>query len=105
MIMTGVGMLSASTRALVWVGIVLSGVVRDGFMAILMTMVIEIKAIGAKYAGTAIGLVLVFSRLGNLLSPPIGNSLAQYNPALPFLFWSSLAVIGFAGFYFFKEGE
>ena len=78
---------------------------RDGFMAIMMTMIIEIRSIGAKYAGTAIGLVLVFSRLGNLLSPPVGNSLAQYNPALPFLFWSLLAVIGFAGFYFFKEGE
>lgn len=105
MIMIGVGLLSVSTGSLVWVGVVVSGVVRDGFMAILMTMVIEIKAIGAKYAGTAIGLVLVFSRLGNLLSPPLGNSLAEYNPAYPFLFWSFLALIGLAGFYFFKEGE
>jgi len=105
MIMTGVGLLSVSTGPLVWVGIVVSGMVRDGFMAILMTMVIEIKAIGAKYAGTAIGLVLVFSRLGSLLSPPLGNSLAEYSPASPFLFWSFLALIGLAGFYFFKEGE
>jgi hypothetical protein len=105
MIMIGVGLLSVSTGSLIWVGVVVSGVVRDGFMAILMTMVIEIKAIGAKYAGTAIGLVLVFSRLGNLLSPPLGNSLAEYNPAYPFLFWSFLALIGLAGFYFFKEGE
>jgi cyanate permease len=105
MIMIGVGLLSVSTGLLVWAGVVVSGVVRDGFMAILMTMVIEIKAIGARYAGTAIGLVLVFSRLGNLLSPPLGNSLAEYNPAYPFLFWSFLALIGLAGFYFFKEGE
>ena len=105
MIMIGVGLLSASTSSLIWVGVVVSGVVRDGFMAILMTMVIEIKAIGAKYAGTAIGLVLVFSRLGNLLSPPLGNSLAEYNPAYPFLFWSFLALIGLVGFYFFREGE
>jgi NNP family nitrate/nitrite transporter-like MFS transporter len=105
MIMIGIGLLSVFTGPLVWVGVVMSGMARDGFMAIMMTMIIEIKAIGAKYAGTAIGLVLVFSRLGNLLSPPVGNSLAQYNPALPFLFWSLLAVIGLAGFYFFKEGE
>ena len=105
MIMTGVGVLSVSTGPLVWVGVVVSGVVRDGFMAILMTMIIEIKAIGAKYAGTAIGLVLVFYRLGNLLSPPLGNSLAKYSPASPFLFWSLLALIGLVGFYFFREGE
>ncbi len=105
MIASGVGLLSVSTGPLVWVGIVLSGMVRDGFMAVLMTMVIEIRAVGARYAGTAIGLVLVFSRLGNLVSPPLGNSFAKYTPALPFLLWSLMALAGLAGFYLFKEGD
>ena len=103
MIAAGIGMLSFSTGSLVWLGVCIAGVVRDGFMAILMTMIIEIKAIGAKYAGTAIGFVMIFSRTGNLISPPLGNSLAEYNPAIPFMFWAVLALMGLLGFYFFKE--
>jgi NNP family nitrate/nitrite transporter-like MFS transporter len=103
MIAAGIGLLSFSTGSLVWVGVCIAGVVRDGFMAILMTMIIEVKAIGAKYAGTAIGFVMIFSRTGNLISPPLGNSLAEYNPAIPFIFWAVLALMGLLGFYFFKE--
>ena len=68
-----------------------------------MTMIIEIKEIGARYTGTAIGIVLIFARTGNFLSPPLGNSLAEYNPAIPFMFWAVLALMGLLGFYFFKE--
>ena len=103
MIATGVSLISFSTGNLVWLGVMVAGVVRDGFMAILMTMIIEIKEIGARYTGTAIGIVMIFSRTGNFLSPPLGNSLAEYNPAIPFMFWAVLALMGFLGFYFFKE--
>jgi len=99
----GIGLLAFSSGSLVWLGVCVAGVVRDGFMAILMTMIIEVKAIGAKYAGTAIGFVMIFSRTGNLISPPLGNSLAEYNPAIPFMFWAVLALMGLLGFHFFKE--
>jgi len=103
MIAAGIGLLSFSTGSLVWLGVCVAGVVRDGFMAILMAMIIEVKGIGSKYTGTAIGFVMVFSRLGRLISPPLGNSLAEYDPAIPFMFWAVLALMGVLGFYFFKE--
>jgi hypothetical protein len=66
-------------------------------------MIVETKGIGPIYAGTATGLVMVFSGLGNLLAPPIGNSLAEMTPGLPFVFWSVLAVVGSFGLYAAKE--
>ena len=62
-----------------------------------------VRGVGARYAGTATGLVMVFLGAGNVLSPPIGNSLVQYSPSLPFLFWSILAIIGIAGFTFVQN--
>jgi len=41
--------------------------------------------------------VMVFSGLGSLLAPPIGNSLADVGQGLPFVFWSALTLVGFAG--------
>jgi cyanate permease len=104
MISTGVALLSLPGGILVWVAVIIAGFVRDGFMAILMTLIIELKGVGTMYAGTAIGMVLVFSRLGSLISPPLGNSLADFNLALPFIFWAGLAVMGSFCLYFVKEG-
>jgi hypothetical protein len=70
-----------------------------------LTLIIKLKGVGTPYAGTAIGLVTVFSRFGSLVSPPLGNSQADFNPALPFIFWSALALMGLLGFYFIKERE
>jgi MFS family permease len=103
MIAGGTGLLSFTTGSLVWSAVVIAGLARDGFMAILMTMIIEIRGVGPAYAGTATGLVMVFIRLGSLISPPLGNSLAYFDLALPFLFWAALALLGLLGFYFFKE--
>jgi len=87
----------------VWLAVILTGCVRDGFMAVFMTMIIEIRGIGADYAGTAFGFVMSFIGLGNLLAPPIGNSFATIAPGLPFLCWTALAVVGFITLYFVKE--
>jgi MFS family permease len=103
MISTGVALLSFPAGILVWVAVIIAGCVRDGFMAILMTLIIELKGVGTLYAGTAMGMVLVFSRLGSLISPPLGNSLADFNVALPFIFWAALAVMGLFCLYFVKE--
>jgi MFS family permease len=103
MISTGVGLLSVTEGILVWGAVIMTGMVRDGFMALFMTMIIETDGVGAAYAGTATGFVMVFSGLGNLLAPPLGNSLARIAPSLPFVFWATLAVVGLFGLYSAKE--
>lgn len=101
----GCGLLSGVTGKMVWVAVIITGLVRDGFMAVFITMIIEIRGIGADYAGTAIGLVLSFVGLGNLIAPPIGNSLAAIAPSLPFLCWTVLAAAGLIGLSFIKKGK
>lgn len=105
MTIIGSGLLTFVEGILIWPSVMIAGIVRDGFMAIFMTMIIETKGVGEKFAGTAMGLVMIFSRLGGLLSPPVGNSLADINLSLPFLLWAGLAVVGLIGFLFTKEGE
>jgi MFS family permease len=102
MTIIGVGLLSVADGLMVWVAVILTGLVRDGFMAIFMTMVIETEGIGAAYAGTAIGLVMSFLGIGSLIAPPLGNSLADITAGLPFLFWMMMAVVGFFGLYWAK---
>jgi MFS family permease len=102
-IIIGIGLLTLVNGALVWVAVVMAGFVRDGFMAVFMTMIIETDGVGAAYAGTATGLVMVFSGIGSLVAPPLGNGLAGIAPSLPFLFWAALAVVGFIGIALAKE--
>jgi MFS family permease len=105
MVIAGVGLLSIAGDAMVWVAVVIAGLVRDGFMAIFMTTIIETKGVGPAYAGTAIGLTMAFSGLGNLIAPPLGNSLAGLAPGIPFVFWAGLAVMGLLGLYLAKESH
>ncbi len=92
----GAGLLSVPGGGLVWPGVVMSGFVRDGFMAILLTMVIETEGVGPAYAGTAAGFTMALSGIGNFIAPPLGNSLAVFWPGAPFAFWAGLAVLGFS---------
>ena len=99
----GVGLLSVTSGAGVWTAVIIAGIVRDGFMAVHMTMIIETDGVGPLYAGTAIGLTHTLTRLGEFVSPPIGNSLADINLRLPFVFWAALATAALFGFYFLKD--
>ena len=101
----GVGLLSVASGPMLWVSVVIAGIVRDGFMATLMTAIIETKGVGPAYAGTAMGLVLTLARLTSFISPPIGNSLANINPGFPFVFWAGLAAIVLFSFYFFRHSK
>jgi hypothetical protein len=103
MIITGVGLLSVVDGKAVWGAVSIAGLVRDGFMAVFLTMLIETEGVGTMYAGTAIGLVMFFSGLGRLIAPPLGNSLATTASALPFVFWASLATVGFLGLLLVRE--
>ena len=77
-----------------WPAVILAGLVRDGFMAILITLVMELRGIGVRYAATATGLIMATSSLANVVSPPLGNSLATFGPSVPFALWSALALFG-----------
>lgn len=90
----GLGLLGFVGGGLVWVAVVLAGFMRDTFMAIFTTMVIETRDVGAAYAGTATGFTMALGSLNNFIAPPIGNSLALLRPGAPFAFWSALCVFG-----------
>lgn len=99
----GVGLLSVVGGAMVWVSVIIASIARDGFMAVNITMITETEGVGAAYAGTALGLAMTLSRVGGIISPPVGNSLADINPGLPFIFWAALAATALFGFHFVKE--
>jgi cyanate permease len=102
----GVALLPVMGDAMVWVIMVIMGVIRDGFMATALTMSTETEGVGVVYAGAAIGLTQTFMCLGGLISPPLGNSLADAaNPAAPypFFFWAACGLIGLIAFCFVKE--
>lgn len=95
-LMSAVGALviSVSSGGLIWAGIFLAGMVRDGFMTILLTMIVESEGIGHQYVGTATGFVLAIGGISSFLAPPIGNSLESLWSGAPFLFWSILSFAG-----------
>jgi NNP family nitrate/nitrite transporter-like MFS transporter len=103
MFATGVGLLAVADGAIVWVAVLMAGAVRDGFMAIFMTMVTELDGVGVRYAGTAMGLTSTLSQVGSLIAPPLGNSLASHDLRLPFAFWAAMGLMGFAVFHLVKE--
>jgi MFS family permease len=103
MITTGIGLLSVVDGLLVWGAVVMAGMVRDGFMAVFFTMTMETDGVGPTYAGTATGFVMVWSGVGALIAPPLGNSLAAITPGLPFVFWAGMALAGLLGIYAAKE--
>lgn len=89
----GVGLLPIVDGLTLWALVLAVGMFWDVFMAVTITLVQKRKEVGPKYSGTALGLAFTFAQLGSFISPPLGNSLANLNPGLPFLFWASLSVM------------
>jgi MFS family permease len=96
----GTGLLGFASGVLISVAVLIAGITRDGFMAITMTAIIEVTGIGARFAGSAIGLAMTVMGIANVLAPPVGNWLAGFGPGLPFLFWASLVFAGFVAYFF-----
>lgn len=96
LIAIGVGLLSIADGIVIWVAVLMAGAVRDGYMAVFMTSVTEAPGVGVEFAGTAIGLAMMLSRIGSLIAPPLGNSLAVHGPRVPFLLWAGMALVGLA---------
>ncbi|MFC1892082.1 hypothetical protein ACFLZT_06780, partial [Thermodesulfobacteriota bacterium] len=98
-----ISMVSVMNGHLVWPLVIIIGMFRDGYYAIIATMVIETEGIGGTYAGTATGLVWTLGAFGSFIAPPLGNSLAGIDPGLPFIFWSSMLILPLFLFYFFRD--
>ena len=96
MIAGGLGLLSIVDGVVIWIAVLMAGAVRDGYMAVFMTTVTELGGVGAEYAGTALGLAMTLSRVGGLIAPPLGNSLAVYGLRAPFILWAAMALLGLA---------
>lgn len=95
---TGIGALAFTSGGLILVIIGFTGLFFDSLMAIMNATVMEVEGVGYLYAGTALGFASTVRNIGGSLSPPIGNSLVDYGPSVPFLFWSGLGF--FAVFMF-----
>ncbi len=101
--LTSTGLLSLVQGGWIWAAVLTAGLVRDGFMAIFITMIVETEGVGPTYAGTAFGFVMIFSGLGSLVSPPLGNSLAAITPQTPFILWAGLALAGAISIFFVQD--
>ena len=101
----GTGFLSVASGNWIWAAVLMAGFVRDAFMAILITMIIEVEGVGPAYAGTALGFVMALSGIANTIAPPLGNSLAEISPSMPFLFWAGWALFGVICLLMFKKTQ
>ena len=88
---------------MIWPLAIFIGLMRDGYFAVLMSMVIESPRIGPAFAGTAMGIIFSLGNLGVFVSSPLGNSLAVVRPGWAFVFWAALAGISFIIFSFVKS--
>jgi cyanate permease len=95
LLMLGASLLSFVKGDWIWLPIILAGFIRDGSMAMIFTMTIENEGIGPLFAGTATGFIAAISSLGQLVEPPLGNSLAVYGAGAPFLLWAGSAAMAF----------
>ena len=101
----GIGLLSIVDGVVIWIAVLMAGAVRDGYMSVFMTTVTELDGVGAEYAGTALGLAMTLARVGALIAPPLGNSLAAFSPRTPFILWSTMAIVGLAAMSLLRQGR
>jgi cyanate permease len=98
----GTGLLGFTSGVLISAAVLMAGISRDGFMAISMTAIIEVKGIGARFAGSATGLTMSVMGIAGVFAPPVGNWLANFGSGLPFLFWASFVFLGLVGYLFLR---
>ena len=102
---TSVALIPAFHGAMVWPLVISFGLMRDGYFAVLMTMVIESRGIGAKYTGTAMGIIFSFGNLGTFIAAPLGNRLAVISPVFSFGFWAALVLASIFIYGSIKEND
>ena len=99
----GTGLLGFAGGILISVAVLIAGIARDGFMAITMTAIIEVKGVGARFAGSATGLNMSVMGIVSVFAPPVGNWLVKFGSGLPFLFWASLVFLGCVAYLFLRQ--
>lgn len=97
---SSIGGLAYAAGAAIVAAVLLAGMMRDAFMGIFFTTVMEIRGIGATYTGSAVGFLYIFFGTGSMLSPPLGNSLAAFGAGVPFLFWAGMVGLAFVSLLF-----
>jgi MFS family permease len=97
------GLLPIVHGSAVWGLLILGNFFRSGGSALLIVLILEIQGVGSTYGGTAIGLASTLGMFGAFFCPPLGNSLADINLGLPFVFWGLLSALSSLGFFFIKE--
>lgn len=103
MLISGIGALAFVEGPLVWGAVLFAGCVRDAFMSTYLAMVINARGITPRLAATATGFTFLFSNIGNMLMPAVGNSIAEAYPSGAFLFWAGCGLLALVGFLFVKE--
>ena len=99
----GTGLVGISSGLMISISVLLAGFARDGFMAITMTAAIEVEGVGARFAGTATGLMMSVMGFVSLFAPPIGNWLATIGAGYPFFFWAALVISGAICLLLFRQ--
>jgi MFS family permease len=87
----------------IWLVIIFTAFLRSGAGSLFNVMIFEAKGVGSTYGGTATGLASTISMVGAFLAPPLGNSLADIDAGLPFIFWSVLAAVGIPLLFLIKS--
>jgi MFS family permease len=103
--MAGVVVLPFVHGSAIYYVVFISGFLNSPSGALINTLIFELKGIGSHYGGTAVGLVFSIANLGAFVSPPIGNSLAQFGPGMPFIFWAILAAAGLPLILFLRKQD
>jgi len=100
----GIGLIPLADGPAVWVLVLAVGLFMDAFMSVIITLAQETKGAGLTYPGMTLGLIFTCSQVGSFISPPLGNSLSNFHPGLPFLFWSLLSLFIVIALMPVKEG-
>lgn len=88
---------------IVFMVVILFGLLRDGYFALLATMVIETRSIGPAFAGTAIGVIYSLGNIGVFTSSAVGNRIASVNSNAAFLVWASMLLVAFIALRFTRS--
>ena len=68
-----VGLIPVVEDGMIWVLMLLAGIFMDGFMSLIVTMLLETEGVGPVYSGTALGIVFTIVHIGSASSPPPGQ--------------------------------
>ena len=102
--MATLGLIPLVDGAAIWGLIIVNGLVRGAMFPLFIAIQIELEGVGARYAGTAVGLTSSLGMLGAFAAQPLGlNLIDTYGGGAPLVFWAGLSFITMAGFFFVKE--